>query len=196
MDAALAEFDRQFSHSVGDEELAPSNRVTPQRELPADGDRQQDPQSRNRSESINRIPVILASKNEDQSLFDFEIQVRNLVREVEVAYWDLYVAYRDASTRIIACGDALATSSSQYQLLRSYAIQWRTSETEFATRLAALQTGRSPTNLVLQSQSARSEAQIAYYRALGEYNKATNYVAYLSGTMLADHNIMLAEGPR
>ena len=59
---------------------------------------------------MNRIPVVLASLNEDLSIADFEIQVRNLVRDVEVAYWNLYVAYRNVSTAVIGRNSAIATA--------------------------------------------------------------------------------------
>ena len=70
----------------------------------------QHPLMRNRGTLVNRIPVVLASLNEDISIADFEIQVRNLVRDVEVAYWDLYVAYRNVSTSIIGRNSAIATA--------------------------------------------------------------------------------------
>lgn len=70
----------------------------------------QHPLMRNRGTLVNRIPVTLASLNEDISITDFEEQVRNLVRDVEVAYWDLYVAYRNVSTQIIARNSAQATA--------------------------------------------------------------------------------------
>ncbi|TWT93848.1 TolC family protein [Stieleria varia] len=69
----------------------------------------QHPLMRNRGTLINRTPVVLASLNEDISVADFEIQVRNLVRDVENAYWDLYVAYRNVSTAIIGRNSAQAT---------------------------------------------------------------------------------------
>ena len=70
----------------------------------------QHPLMRNRGTLVNRIPVVLASLNEDIAITDFEIQVRNLVRDVEVAYWNLYVAYRDVSTAIIGRNSAIATA--------------------------------------------------------------------------------------
>ena len=70
----------------------------------------QHPLLRNRGTMINRIPVVLASLNEDIELTEFEIQVRNLVRDVENAYWDLYIAYRNVSTSIIARNSAQATA--------------------------------------------------------------------------------------
>jgi outer membrane protein TolC len=44
---------------------------------------------------VNRIPIMLARTNEDIALADFEANVRNLVSDVETAYWDLYASYRD-----------------------------------------------------------------------------------------------------
>lgn len=62
----------------------------------------QHPLSRNRGTYINRIPVLLASTNEDITIANYEAQVRNLVRDVENAYWDLYLAYRAVSTATTA----------------------------------------------------------------------------------------------
>ena len=70
----------------------------------------QHPLMRNRGTLINRIPVVLASLNEDIQLNNFEIQVRNLVRDVEVAYWDLYVSYRNVATSIVGRNSAQATA--------------------------------------------------------------------------------------
>ena len=71
----------------------------------------QHPLMRNRGTLINRIPVVLASLNEDIAITDFEIQVRNLVRDVENAYWNLYVAYRNVSTTIVGRNSAIATAN-------------------------------------------------------------------------------------
>ncbi|QEG43492.1 TolC family protein [Roseimaritima ulvae] len=70
----------------------------------------QHPLMRNRGTLINRLPVVLASLNEDTTTTDFEISVRNLVRDVEVAYWDLYVAYRNVETAMIGRNSAQATA--------------------------------------------------------------------------------------
>lgn len=70
----------------------------------------QHPLARNRGTYINRIPVMLASMNEDIAIANFESQVRNLVRDVEVAYWDLYLAFRAVSTAAIARDSAQATA--------------------------------------------------------------------------------------
>lgn len=52
------------------------------------------PLMRGRGTLINRIPVVLARMNEDIQLHEYEANVRNLVRAVEHAYWDLYCGYR------------------------------------------------------------------------------------------------------
>lgn len=91
--------------------------------------------------------------------------------------------------------DAFAKTSSHFQLVQTHAQRWQASEEEVESRLAEFKAGRGTVNVVLQSQLRRAEAQIAYYRALGEYNKSINYVDYLKGTMLANSSITLAEGP-
>lgn len=67
------------------------------------------PLMRGRGTYINRIPVVLASLNEDISIAEFEAQVRNLVRDVEVLYLDLYCAYRDVETQIVGRNSTQAT---------------------------------------------------------------------------------------
>jgi len=44
--------------------------------------------------------VLLARTNTDQSLIEFERAIRDLVADVENAYWDLYYAYRDLEAKI------------------------------------------------------------------------------------------------
>ncbi len=44
--------------------------------------------------------VVLARINTDMSLAEFEINVRDLLRDVERTYWELYFAYRDFDAKI------------------------------------------------------------------------------------------------
>jgi len=71
------------------------------------------PLLRGRGTEINRIAgpnalpgqyngVLIARVRSDISLADFEAAVRNLVRDVESNYWELYFAYRDLDTKISA----------------------------------------------------------------------------------------------
>ncbi len=91
--------------------------------------------------------------------------------------------------------DAIGKTETHYQLVQTNAQRWQQAEIEVEARLTEFKGGRSPVNVVLQSQQRRADAQITYYRALSEYNKSLNYVDYLKGTMLANSNITLAEGP-
>ncbi|MEL6897433.1 MAG: TolC family protein, partial [Planctomycetota bacterium] len=70
----------------------------------------QHPLMRNRGTMVNRIPVMLASMNEDLAILRQENLIRNLIRNVESAYWDLYVEYRNVETQMIARDSALATA--------------------------------------------------------------------------------------
>lgn len=51
--------------------------------------------------------VLIARTRTDISLVDFEIGLRNLISDVENAYWDLYFAYRDLDAKIEARDNAL-----------------------------------------------------------------------------------------
>ena len=53
--------------------------------------------------------VLIARINNDISIADFEESVHNLVFDVETAYWDLYLAYRNFDTAVVARNSALDT---------------------------------------------------------------------------------------
>ncbi|MEP3479499.1 MAG: TolC family protein [Fuerstiella sp.] len=53
--------------------------------------------------------VVIARINEDVSIADFQIAVRNAIRDIESAYWDLYGAYRIFDTAVIAHESAYQT---------------------------------------------------------------------------------------
>jgi len=53
--------------------------------------------------------VLIARIRTDISLADFEIGIRNLLSNVENAYWDLYYAYRDLDAKVRARDTALET---------------------------------------------------------------------------------------
>jgi outer membrane protein TolC len=68
----------------------------------------------NRIAGASQIPglytgVLIARSNTDIELADFEAAVRDLVSNVENAYWDLYFAYRDLDAKIAARDAALDT---------------------------------------------------------------------------------------
>lgn len=53
--------------------------------------------------------VVIARINEDVSIADFQIAVRNAIRDIESSYWDLYQAYRVFDTAVIAHESAYQT---------------------------------------------------------------------------------------
>ncbi len=91
--------------------------------------------------------------------------------------------------------DAFGKSQTHYKQIQAAASQWAAAESEVDARLLNLKEGRGDTNVVLQSQQRKADATIAYYRAVGEYNKSLNYIDYLKGTLLVNSGITLAEGP-
>ncbi len=62
----------------------------------------QHPLLRGRGTLVNRIPVVLARINEDISLGQYEERIRNLVKEVEASYWELYCSYWNVETAKLA----------------------------------------------------------------------------------------------
>lgn len=52
------------------------------------------PLMRGRGAAVNRVPLIVARINTDTAIADFEANVRNMVFDIERAYWDLNNAYR------------------------------------------------------------------------------------------------------
>ncbi len=65
------------------------------------------PLARGRGTLVNRIPIVLARINEDIQVHEFDANVRNLVKSVEDAYWDLYCGYRAFETSKLARASAL-----------------------------------------------------------------------------------------
>jgi Outer membrane efflux protein len=63
--------------------------------------------------------VLVARTNTDIALADFEVGVRDLVSNLENAYWDLYYGYRDLDTKIAARDSALDTWRKIYALYES-----------------------------------------------------------------------------
>ncbi|HWL11203.1 MAG TPA: TolC family protein [Planctomicrobium sp.] len=53
--------------------------------------------------------VLIARINEDISIANFELALRNLVKDVENSYWELYFAYRNYHTAVTARESALLT---------------------------------------------------------------------------------------
>lgn len=54
--------------------------------------------------------------------------------------------------------------------------------------------GRKSADLVLRAEISNGEAQVAYYRAMAEYNKALSNLSYRSGLILTEYNVNIHEG--
>lgn len=88
------------------------------------------PLLRGRGTAVNRIAgpnalpgnyngVLIARIRSDISLTDFEISVRNLIRDVERNYWELYFAYQDLDTKLAARDSSRATWENRNLRLKS-----------------------------------------------------------------------------
>jgi outer membrane protein TolC len=53
--------------------------------------------------------VVISRINTDMSLVDFEAQIRNMIKDVEDVYWELYLAYRTYDSLVKARNAALQT---------------------------------------------------------------------------------------
>jgi outer membrane protein TolC len=67
------------------------------------------PLLRGRGTQVNRAPVLIARINTDIAIAAFEANVRNLVLDVERAYWGLYCSYRQLESAKVGRDAALAT---------------------------------------------------------------------------------------
>ena len=78
----------------------------------------QHPLLRGRGALVNRIPVVLARINEDISIGQYEERIRNLVRDVEFAYWDLFAAYFNVESARTALDSAALAHKIVYAKLQ------------------------------------------------------------------------------
>jgi outer membrane protein TolC len=53
------------------------------------------PLLRGRGELINRMPIVISRIGTDQEIANLEAQLQNFVTNIEIRYWDLYLAYRN-----------------------------------------------------------------------------------------------------
>jgi outer membrane protein TolC len=72
--------------------------------------------------------------------------------------------------------------------------RWSAAEKEVESVNALYRGGKQTVDLVLEAQRRRADAQISYYNALVDYNKAIAEVHFRKGSLLEYNNIELAEG--
>ena len=115
--------------------------------------------------------VVIARIRTDQTLADFEGGVRNLIRDVEDAYWELYFAYRDLEARKMGRDSALET--------------WK--------KTAALY--RTGSRGGSADREAQSRSQYFLFRsqveqALTEVFRAENRLRYIMGLSMSDGRLI------
>ena len=115
--------------------------------------------------------VILARIRHDQSLADFEGGVRNLLKDAEIAYWELYFAYRNLEAQKAGQKASLAT--------------WKT-----INELRKVGDRRGAAH-----EEARSRAQYFLFRAqvetaLTDLLRAENRLRYIMGLSMSDGRLI------
>ncbi len=70
---------------------------------------------RGRGTQVNRVPVMIARIRHDVSLADFEAGIRNLLANIENAYWDLHCSYRNLQTNKSGRDSSLLTWKITYE---------------------------------------------------------------------------------
>ena len=67
------------------------------------------PLLRGRGTQINRMPIVLARIGTDIELMSLQSQLQDTLNNLEIRYWDLYLAYRNLETAKIGRDSALVT---------------------------------------------------------------------------------------
>ena len=87
--------------------------------------------------------------------------------------------------------DAIAKVEGARALMKEYRNGMIAASKEVDARFSELEKGLSPVNTVLQSQQHHADAESKYYRTVGEVKKSTNYVHYLTGTLLVSNRVAI-----
>ncbi|HTN76449.1 MAG TPA: TolC family protein, partial [Pirellulaceae bacterium] len=91
--------------------------------------------------------------------------------------------------------NAVRTVDTQYLLAQTHFNRLNASEKEVESVQTLFANGKASLDLVLDAQRRRAQAQVDYFRAVAEYNKAIALVHYRKGSLLDYCGIQLAEGP-
>jgi outer membrane protein TolC len=115
--------------------------------------------------------VVIARLRTDQTLADFEGGVRNLVRDAEDAYWELYFAYRDLEARKMGRDSALET--------------WKKTAALYRTGSRG---GSADREAQARSQYFLFRSQVE--QALTEIFRAENRLRYIMGLSMSDGRLI------
>ena len=131
------------------------------------------PLLRGRGSQINRMPIILARIGTDIELINVLANVQDMLNNLEIRYWDLYLAYRNLETAKVARDSALVT--------------WRIVYDKFTNDVEPVQ--------------AEAQAQEQYYNFRGSVESALrtlydteNELRFLMGLAATDGRLIRPEG--
>jgi outer membrane protein TolC len=113
--------------------------------------------------------VVIARINQDITLADFELAIRNGVRTIENAYWDLYGAYRVYDTAVVAYESAFQT--------------WREAQTRF-------EVGTLKPADELQARDRLYETRAQVELSLSNLFRAESYLRVVLGMPMNDGTVM------
>jgi outer membrane protein TolC len=120
--------------------------------------------------------VMIARLNSDVALTDFEIAVRDLVSNVENAYWDLYFGYRALDARIQARDAALDT--------------WRKVEANFQLGRRG---GEAEKEAQAREQFFRFQQDVQNAMSGAPYQQTRNWNGLPSGAFITSGGVLFAE---
>ncbi|MFN8854240.1 MAG: TolC family protein, partial [Planctomycetaceae bacterium] len=125
-------------------------------------------------------------------------QVRNYELRVAKAREVLAIQEKEISHELTKTFQDLAW---RYQTAQTAYNRWQTAEAQIAGRESRYRLGvpNVETSVLLdqflQTRRRAAEAEVAFYTAVIEYNKALTDLHYRKGTLLEMNNVKLAEGP-
>jgi hypothetical protein len=120
--------------------------------------------------------VLVARLNADVALTDFEIAVRDLVSNVENAYWDLYFGYRVLDARVTARNTSLDT--------------WRKIRALFETGRVG---GEAHNEAQAREQYFRFQEEVQNALSGEPYDSTRNWNGLPSGAFRATGGVLMAE---
>jgi hypothetical protein len=90
---------------------------------------------------------------------------------------------------------AVRDLDTQYALAQTHFNRLNASEKEVEATLTLFNNGKATLDLTLDAQRRRAQAQVDYYRAVGNFNKGIANVHFRKGSLMEYCGVQLAEGP-
>lgn len=162
-------------------------------------------------DGISGLPATLGSSNFYSNLLDNNHTGWNLgvVLEMPIGLRSARAQVQNIELRLSKARDVQAAQEQEIAHEIGFAFQelaekYLTAQSNLNRRIAAKERveltrkkvggGLYTTDLLLRAQASFAEAEVAYYRALVEYNLAATDLQYRQGTLLQYNNVFLQEG--